>query len=150
MRKLFWLGTLLAMPISAAPVTHVASGNNLGQWLFSCFLVIGLILLLAWLLKKSRLVPNLTQSQLRVLSVLPLGTREKLLVVKVGEQQLLLGMTPANISLLCTLDTPLAEQSLPVPFAAHLGKWMKGGREVPGASSSEVIESRDGGSKNEA
>jgi flagellar protein FliO/FliZ len=150
MRKLVWLGTLLTMPVSAAPVVNVASDTNLVQWLLSCFLVIGLILLLAWLLKKSRLVPSLTQNQLRVLSVLPLGTREKLLVVKVGEQQLLLGMTPANISLLCTLDTPLAEQSLPVPFAAHLGKWMKGGRDVPGTASSEVIDARDGGYKDEA
>jgi flagellar protein FliO/FliZ len=150
MRKLVWLGTLLTMSVSAAPVVNVASDTNLVQWLLSCFLVIGLILLLAWLLKKSRLVPSLTQNQLRVLSVLPLGTREKLLVVKVGEQQLLLGMTPANISLLCTLDTPLAEQSLPVPFAAHLGKWMKGGRDVPGTTSSEVIDARDGGYKDEA
>ena len=83
----------LATPLLAAPVSGAGAtaGNaNIIQWLVSCFLVIGLILLLAWLLKKSRLMPNQAQSQLRVLSVLSLGTREKLLVVKVGSEQLVL------------------------------------------------------------
>jgi len=120
----------LATPLLAAPVSGAGAtvGNaNIIQWLVSCFLVIGLILLLAWLLKKSRLMPNQAQSQLRVLSVLSLGTREKLLVVKVGTEQLVLGMTPANISLLCKLETPLNEQSLVPPFAAQLAKLMKPG-----------------------
>jgi flagellar protein FliO/FliZ len=120
----------LATPLLAAPVSGAGAtaGNaNIIQWLVSCFLVIGLILLLAWLLKKSRLMPNQAQSQLRVLSVLSLGTREKLLVVKVGSEQLVLGMTPANISLLCKLETPLDEQSLVPPFAAQLAKLMKPG-----------------------
>ncbi len=128
MRHYCWFLATLATPLLAAPVSGAGAtaGNaNIIQWLVSCFLVIGLILLLAWLLKKSRLMPNQAQSQLRVLSVLSLGTREKLLVVKVGTEQLVLGMTPANISLLCKLDTPLNEQSLVPPFAAQLAKLMK-------------------------
>lgn len=114
-----WLIALLASPAWAAP-GEITTG--LGQWLLSCSLVIGFILLLAWFMKKSRLVQPMTQGQLRVLSSLPLGTRERLLVVKVGEQQLLLGVTPGNIHLLCQLDQPLDEQQLPQPFAAQLGK----------------------------
>jgi len=130
MRHYCWFLATLATPLLAAPVSGAGAtaGNaNIIQWLVSCFLVIGLILLLAWLLKKSRLMPNQAQSQLRVLSVLSLGTREKLLVVKVGTEQLVLGMTPANISLLCKLETPLNEQSLVPPFAAQLAKLMKPG-----------------------
>ena len=133
---------MLATPLLAAPVSGAGAtaGNaNIIQWLVSCFLVIGLILLLAWLLKKSRLMPNQAQSQLRVLSVLSLGTREKLLVVKVGTEQLVLGMTPANISLLCKLETPLNEQSLVPPFAAQLAKLMKPGNPaVVAAADSET------------
>ena len=110
-----------------------APTTDLLQWLVSCFLVIGLILALAWLLKKSRLVPAMAQNQLRVISVLPLGNREKLLVVKVGEQQVLLGMTPANINLLCQLDSPLVEPPATVPFAAQLAKLMKPGATADGA-----------------
>ena len=132
MRYVAWLGLFGAWPAMAA---GQAPTTDLLQWLVSCFLVIGLILALAWLLKKSRLVPGLAQNQLRVISVLPLGNREKLLVVKVGEQQVLLGMTPANINLLCQLDSPLAEPPATMPFAAQLAKLMKPGATADGALS---------------
>ncbi len=73
-------------------------------------------------MRKSRLIQPMTQGPMRVLSSLPLGTRERLLVVKVGEQQILLGTTPGRISFLCQLDKPIDEQQLPQPFAAQLGK----------------------------
>ena len=130
MRYVAWVGLFGAWPAVAA---GQAPTTDLLQWLVSCFLVIGLILALAWLLKKSRLVPALAQNQLRVISVLPLGNREKLLVVKVGEQQVLLGMTPANINLLCQLDSPLVEPPTTVPFAAQLAKLMKPGATADGA-----------------
>ena len=103
--------------LAATPV-----GPGLLQWLLSCGLVIGFILFLGWLLRKSRLIQPMTQGPMRVLSSLPLGTRERLLVVKVGEQQILLGTTPGRISFLCQLDKPIDEQQLPQPFAAQLGK----------------------------
>ena len=86
MRHFAWMGLLGAWPALAATTANPPPSTGLLQWLVSCFLVIGLILLLAWLLKKSRLVPAMAQNQLRVISALPLGNREKLLVVKVGEQ----------------------------------------------------------------
>ena len=131
MRYFAWLGLLGAWPAAAA---GQVPATDLLQWLVSCFLVIGLILALAWLLKKSRLVPSMAQNQLRVISVLPLGNREKLLVVKVGEQQVLIGMTPANINLLCQLDSPLAEPPATMPFASQLAKLMK-----PGATADGVL-----------
>ncbi len=148
MRHFAWVGLLGAWPALAATTAVTTATNpppstSLLQWLVSCFLVIGLILLLAWLLKKSRLVPALAQNQLRVISALPLGNREKLLVVKVGEQQVLLGMTPTNINLLCQLETPLAEPAATMPFAAQLAKLMKPGQATADAATNQ-------GSKDEA
>ena len=148
MRYFAWIGLLGAWPALAASTAVTTATNpppstSLLQWLVSCFLVIGLILLLAWLLKKSRLVPALAQNQLRVISALPLGNREKLLVVKVGEQQVLLGMTPTNINLLCQLETPLAEPAATMPFAAQLAKLMKPGQATADAATNQ-------GSKDEA
>ena len=148
MRHFAWIGLLGAWPALAATTAATTATNpppstSLLQWLVSCFLVIGLILLLAWLLKKSRLVPALAQNQLRVISALPLGNREKLLVVKVGEQQVLLGMTPTNINLLCQLETPLAEPAATMPFAAQLAKLMKPGQATADAATNQ-------GSKDEA
>lgn len=133
---------LLALPLPALAV-ETSANVTLMQWLASCFLVIALILVLAWLLKKSRLVPSVMQSQLKVVSMLPLGSREKLLVVKVGEQQLLLGMTPNQISLLCQLDKPLPENGSPHAFAGQLSKWMAGagrGQSVAGEPASNELQ----------
>ena len=144
MRHFAWMGLLGAWPALAATTTaNPPPSTGLLQWLVSCFLVNGLILLLAWLLKKSRLVPAMAQNQLRVISALPLGNREKLLVVKVGEQQVLLGMTPTNINLLCQLETPLAEPAATMPFAAQLAKLMKPGQATADAATNQ-------GSKDEA
>ena len=118
--RILLVASLLATstpPLAATPV-----GPGVLQWLLSCGLVIGFILFLGWLLRKSRLIQPMTQGPMRVLSSLPLGTRERLLVVKVGEQQILLGTTPGRISFLCQLDKPIDEQQLPQPFAAQLGK----------------------------
>lgn len=119
MRKLL-AASLLATSTPLWAATPV--GPGLLQWLLSCALVIGFILFLGWLLRKSRLIQPMTQGPMKVLSSLPLGTRERLLVVKVGEQQILLGTTPGRISFLCQLDKPIDEQQLPQPFAAQLGK----------------------------
>ena len=118
--RILLVASLLATSTPLLAATPV--GPGLLQWLLSCGLVIGFILFLGWLLRKSRLIQPMTQGPMRVLSSLPLGTRERLLVVKVGEQQILLGTTPGRISFLCQLDKSIDEQQLPQPFAAQLGK----------------------------
>lgn len=120
-RAVLWTG-LVASPVMAADAAVTVS---LMQWFGSSLLVIVLILALAWMLKKSRLVPDMAPGQLRVISMLPLGNKERLLVVKVGEQQLLLGMTPNQINLLCQLEQPLPENSVTVPFAQQLNRWIR-------------------------
>ncbi|ENY71225.1 flagellar biosynthetic protein FliO [Aeromonas diversa] len=118
MMRYLWL--LLPLPLWAEPTG--ASAPTLTSWLLSSLLVIGLIVALGALLKKTRLSQSLSGGQMKVVATLPLGVKEKLIVVKVGQQQYLLGVTPAQVSLLSRLDTPLDEVQ---PFAQQLGKLMK-------------------------
>ncbi|MCD8547352.1 MAG: flagellar biosynthetic protein FliO [Aeromonadaceae bacterium] len=117
------LDSLGASVSGAATASPGALGlGGLASWLLSCALVIGLILLLGWLLKKTRLNTRLSGSDLKVVASLALGYKERLLVVQVGQQQLLIGATPQQISLLCPLDEPLAPNA---PFAQQLRKVLK-------------------------
>ncbi|MBZ6066149.1 flagellar biosynthetic protein FliO [Aeromonas schubertii] len=118
MMRYLWL--LLPLPLWAEPTG--ASTPNMTSWLLSSLLVIGLIVVLGALLKKSRLSQSLNGGQMKVVATLPLGVKEKLMVVRVGEQQYLLGVTPAQVSFLSRLETPLDEIQ---PFAQQLGKLMK-------------------------
>ncbi|MGB5855771.1 MAG: flagellar biosynthetic protein FliO [Oceanisphaera sp.] len=81
------------------------------SWALSSLLVIGIILVLGWLLRRLRGASLLGGSrQLKVVSSLALGQRERLVVVQVGEEQYLLGVTAQQISGLGKLDIPLAPE----------------------------------------
>lgn len=77
------------------------------SWALSSLLVIGLLLVLGQVLRRLKLPAFCGNRQLRVISSLALGHKEKLVVVQVGEEQWLLGITPQNINHLGKLEQPL-------------------------------------------
>lgn len=78
----------------------------------SLVMVLALILCLAYFVK--RFNPNLTNSdEFKVIRSLPLGSRERLIVVEIDNTQHLLGVTPQSINYLHKLETPLKEKELP-------------------------------------
>lgn len=88
--------------------------------LLSLAMVLVLIFAAAWLLKKFNVV-NKSVPGMRVVASLPLGTKERLVVVEVGEQQLLFGISAKGIELIKTLEQPLVHeqnsaQDLAQPF----------------------------------
>jgi flagellar protein FliO/FliZ len=46
---------------------------------------------------------------MKTLGVLPMGVKEKILLVEVGDKQILLGMTPQNINTLAIFDEPIID-----------------------------------------
>lgn len=75
---------------------------------FTLIFMVGLIVLLAFLYKKLGGAITRNNNELKLLSTLPLGTKEKLLLIQVGDQQLLLGATASNINILHELTNPVA------------------------------------------
>lgn len=74
------------------------------QWILALLLVLALFGLFAWLLRKSGNLTLIGKNQLSVVTGLSLGVREKLVLVNVGEKQLLLGVTPGRIDKLLELE----------------------------------------------
>lgn len=82
----------------------------LGGSLLALALVVGLILGLAWLLRRLPGSAALRgHPELRLVASLAVGMRERVVVVVAGGQQLVLGVTAERITLLQTLDTPIRE-----------------------------------------
>lgn len=75
-------------------------------------LVVGLIYGAAWLIKRSKGFAPSTGIPMKTLSVLPMGVKEKIILVEVGGKQILLGMTPSNINTLATFDEPIVDPTL--------------------------------------
>jgi flagellar biosynthetic protein FliO len=106
--KLF-LGALLSFlsaPLVAAQKDLLSPVNpaNIIQMLFALCLVLGLIVALAWLVKRFGLIQAPSSLSMRVLSSLSLSGKERVVLVEVGEQQFLIGVSPGRVSRLHTFD----------------------------------------------
>lgn len=115
---------IAAMPAAKHAVDPLAAGNLL-QLTLGLVVVLAAIVGSAWLLRRyGRLQSNMAGA-LRVIGGLSMGPRERVVLVQVGKQQLLLGVTPGRIQTLCVLDEPIAEPPRPaeqLKFAEQLGK----------------------------
>ncbi len=88
-------------------------------------LIILLMVALAWLFRRSGLAHRLNDGQhdIRVVASKSLGARERLVVVDVGEQRLVLGVTAAQITCLATQQSvaePSRAAATPAAFPALL------------------------------
>lgn len=114
--------TLLPHPVTGTPA-EPASLNQLLQVAGGLLAVVVVIFALAWLLRRVGMVNGVAGSALRVLGALSVGQREKLVLVQVGDKQLLVGVTPGSVTTLHVLETPI---EIPV------GKLAKRAPSVPG------------------
>ena len=90
---------------------HVMANMDAGSMVLSLLMVLALIIICALVLKRF----NLTQqgvSQLKVVTSLSLGAKERVVVIQAGDQQLLLGVTAQQVTLIERLAEPLATQTL--------------------------------------
>ncbi|MCE9686703.1 flagellar biosynthetic protein FliO [Shewanella sp. AS16] len=83
---------------------------TLASMLGGLILVLLLIFALAYLVRRFNLVPA-SQGVLKTLAATSLGTKEKLVLVEVGGQQYLLGVTAQQVNLIDKLETGVAIES---------------------------------------
>jgi flagellar protein FliO/FliZ len=119
-------------PVAAAPATAapIASVGTLAGMFGSLLLVIGLILLCAWLLKRMGGLQSGGGGLLKVRASLSVGLKERVVLVEAGGETLLLGVSPGGVNCLHRFDAPLpAEASAHGAFAQVLQKQLGlGGR----------------------
>ncbi|MFH6569330.1 MULTISPECIES: flagellar biosynthetic protein FliO [Pseudomonas] len=131
-----FLGGLLALPFSvlaaepvanatvAAPVVGASIGGQLTQLVLGLLLVLGLIFALAWLLRRVQQTGPRQGQVIELISSRALGARDRLVLVQVGNEQILLGLTPGRITPLHVLKEPVqvpgTAQSATPEFAKRL------------------------------
>lgn len=98
---------------SIAPAANMAEPSQvatLASMLGGLILVLLLIFALAYLLRRFNLVPT-TNGVLKTIAVTSLGQKERLVLVQVGEQQYLLGVSSQQVSLIDKLAEPIHIES---------------------------------------
>lgn len=88
----------------APPVSPMASVGNV---LFALAGMILLIFLLAYGAKRLQNMQPVSGQHIKTLTSVSIGLKEKIALIQVGEQQLLIGVTSHSINTLLVLETPL-------------------------------------------
>ncbi len=122
---------LPAMP-PGAPTTMAptASSGSLLQTIFALMFVLALLIALAWAMKRYGPKALGGNSKMRVISSLNLGGRERIVLIEVADQWIVVGASPGRINALATLprqegDLPTLSSTQNGPAAANFSEWLK-------------------------
>lgn len=95
---------------SASKVPLADTSGYFLQLLSGLGLVLLSIALLAWLLKRINRLPNRDLKNLELIASLSVGQRERVVIVRAGSTELVLGVAPGNISKLGEITDASAKQ----------------------------------------
>lgn len=118
---------LAAAETEAMPALEPMSSPYLLKLTAGLVLVVVAIFVLAWLVKKFNLTQQSNNGLIRIIAGLSIGTRDRIVLLQVGEEQILVGLTPGRIAKLHTLTHPLqAPDSTAAPnsFADKINRLM--------------------------
>ena len=94
-------------PPTGLPATPGIGGGDILSLGLSLIIVVGVIIALGWFYSRSRFVSGGGADLITVVATRALGPKERLMVVEVADQQILIGMTSTSASTLHVLDKPI-------------------------------------------
>ncbi|NQZ54483.1 MAG: flagellar biosynthetic protein FliO [Piscirickettsiaceae bacterium] len=109
----------LATPVGASALVETLLG---------LLLVLVTIAFLAWLLRRTGRFQASANGEMKIIAGLSLGSRERAILLQVGEQQILVGVTPQQIRTLHILEKPIPSDNTDgntSGFAEKLQQMMK-------------------------
>ncbi len=125
------LATAAESTAASSPVQDPLAMTSLWQLTLGMIAVLGLIMGLAWLLKRTGRFQATAGGGLRVLGGLSMGARERVVLLQVGDTQLLVGVAPGRVQTLHVLEQALetGRTVTPAGFSEQLGRLLNKGRE---------------------
>ncbi|TWI64588.1 flagellar protein FliO/FliZ [Pseudoduganella lurida] len=130
-------GARTAAPAPALSTAPSAAGSLL-QTVFALAVVLAIVVGLAWLLKRFGPRHVAGGGTVKLVGALSVGTRERILVVEVGDQWIVVGASPGRMNALATLPRQEADPATlagqPGLQAPNFAEWFK-----------QTIEKRGGG-----
>ncbi len=125
----FYLPVSFAADGKAKPlVVEPVNTGSILQMIFGLAVVVFLIVGVAWFMRRMGSYHGHASSSMKVLGGMSVGQRERVLLMEVGDTQLLIGTTPGNIRTLHVFDKPVVfpdAKQAPLSFAERLNAVMK-------------------------
>jgi flagellar protein FliO/FliZ len=111
----------------AAEQAAPASAGGLLQVLLGLVAVLGCMAAAAWMLRRFGLAKSASAGAVRIVGGVNVGTRERVMVVEVADQWVVVGVAPGRVTALATMprkegnDMPEGE----APLAKNFPAWLK-------------------------
>ncbi|MGK0501210.1 MAG: flagellar protein FliO/FliZ [Oceanicoccus sp.] len=120
----------------AKPVGSAVVNANPATVVFGLLFVVGLIIALAWFMRRFSGLSMIAGQSMKVVSALSVGTREKVVLIDVGGEQILIGVAPGRVSHLQSFSQPVVEQATaaPIDFSSTIKKILQQDKASNGAS----------------
>lgn len=103
--------------------------TSLVRMIIALIFVLVVVVILGWFSKRFMGVNRSSGGKIKILSATSVGAREKLMLIQVGEEQMLIGVAPGRINKLHHFDNPVVEDTEPdpklAPFAIKLHQLIK-------------------------
>ncbi len=130
MNKTITLLLSLFLPATSAfAAVEAVDTAQVGKLFGGLLVVVAVIFWGAWLAKKFSLGKSFSNNgNLKIVSMMSLGTKEKILLLEVGDEQIVIGSSAQGLQHLHTLKNPIAtdntEQNKAIPFSSQLKKFL--------------------------
>jgi flagellar protein FliO/FliZ len=111
----------------AQPASPLSVGS-LTQLTLSLMAIVALILAISWVLKRMKLAGPRGSGEIAVLEELSVGPRDRIMLIRVGESQVLVGVGAGGLVPLTPLAVPIVlkgSTAPAAPFAERLREMMK-------------------------
>ena len=108
-----------------------ASAGSLMQTIFGLSFVLAMLALFAWAMKRFGPRQQVGAAGLKIVGALNLGGRERLMVVEVGDQWIVVGASPGRVNALATMPRQDSSGGAPAnlhphaPAASSFSEWLK-------------------------
>ena len=95
---------LLIVPVAQASTQEPVPALQFFKMILGLAFVIAIIVILAWMIRRFSNIGFSSNSAIRMETVLPIGNKEKLIIVRADKCRLLLGVTATQIKTLAELN----------------------------------------------
>ncbi len=121
-------GTALALPVAAVSPAQTSSPTaNMLQVVLGLVLVLGLMAGAAWLLKRLSAAHTPAGHAIKIIGGVAVGNRERVMVVEVADQWIVVGVAPGSVNALATLPRQILPESsaTAVTSGGNFSSWLK-------------------------
>ncbi len=104
------------------PVAPVIDASEIATLAVSLVVVLAAILVVGWLYSRARVGASAGNGAIDVVASRALGPKERLMVVQVADQQLLVGMTSSQLQTLHVFEAPVVAKRGDAPNTGFAGR----------------------------